>query len=69
MADMTRLVTPDILSAYDFGHISHLMDVGGGSGELIGAVAKQSSTASRHGSRSSQMCRNSERSFQAWGRQ
>src|SRR5687768_9191412 len=41
MADLTRLVTPDILSAYDFGRISHLMDVGGGSGELIGAVAKQ----------------------------
>ena len=41
MADLTRLVTPDILSAFDFGHISHLMDVGGGSGELIGAVTKQ----------------------------
>ncbi|MGY4284256.1 hypothetical protein ACVWXO_003476 [Bradyrhizobium sp. LM2.7] len=41
MTDLTRLVTPDILSAYDFGCISHLMDVGGGSGELIGAVAKQ----------------------------
>ncbi len=41
MADLTRLVTPDILSAYDFGRISHLMDVGGGSGELIGAVAKR----------------------------
>lgn len=41
MADLTRLVTPHILSAYDFGRISHLMDVGGGSGELIGAVAKQ----------------------------
>ena len=31
MADLTRLVTPAILHAYDFGHISHLMDVGGGS--------------------------------------
>lgn len=41
MADLTRLVTPDILRAYDFGRLSHLMDVGGGSGELIGAVAKQ----------------------------
>ena len=41
MADLTRLVTPDILSAFDFGHISHLMDVGGGSGELIGAVTKE----------------------------
>ncbi len=41
MADLTRLVTPGILRAYDFSHISHLMDVGGGSGELIGSVAKQ----------------------------
>jgi ubiquinone/menaquinone biosynthesis C-methylase UbiE len=41
MADLTRLVTPDVLQAYDFGTISHLMDVGGGSGELIGAVASQ----------------------------
>jgi DNA-binding HxlR family transcriptional regulator/ubiquinone/menaquinone biosynthesis C-methylase UbiE len=41
MVDLTRLVTPDILRAFDFGHISHLMDVGGGSGELIGAIAKE----------------------------
>jgi ubiquinone/menaquinone biosynthesis C-methylase UbiE len=41
MVDLTRLVTADLLSAYDFTHISHLMDVGGGSGELIGAVAKK----------------------------
>jgi ubiquinone/menaquinone biosynthesis C-methylase UbiE len=41
MADLTRLVTADLLSAYDFGRFSHLIDVGGGSGELIGAVAKQ----------------------------
>jgi ubiquinone/menaquinone biosynthesis C-methylase UbiE len=41
MADLTRLVTPDVLQAYDFSAVSHLMDVGGGSGELIGAVAKQ----------------------------
>ena len=40
MVELTRLVTPDILLAYDFGRISHLMDVGGGSGELIAAVAK-----------------------------
>ena len=39
MADLTRFVTPDVLSAYDFGGIHRLMDVGGGSGELIGAVA------------------------------
>jgi ubiquinone/menaquinone biosynthesis C-methylase UbiE len=41
MTDLTRLVTPDVLHAYDFSAISHLMDVGGGSGELIGAVAKK----------------------------
>lgn len=41
MADLTRLVTAELLLAYDFGRISHLMDVGGGSGELIGAVVKQ----------------------------
>jgi SAM-dependent methyltransferase/DNA-binding HxlR family transcriptional regulator len=39
MADLTRFVTPDVLGAYDFGRIDSLMDVGGGSGELIGAVA------------------------------
>jgi O-methyltransferase/methyltransferase family protein len=41
MTDLTRLVTPDVLQAYDFGAISHLMDVGGGAGELMGAVAKE----------------------------
>ena len=41
MADLTRFVTPDVLGAYDFGHVHHLMDVGGGSGELIGAVARK----------------------------
>jgi len=41
MADLTRLVTPDVLRAFDFGKISHLMDVGGGSGELIGAITRQ----------------------------
>ena len=41
MADLTRLVTPDVLGAYDFGRIDCLMDVGGGAGELIGAVTKQ----------------------------
>jgi hypothetical protein len=38
MVDLTRFVTPSILHAYDFSGIAHLMDVGGGSGELIGAV-------------------------------
>jgi tRNA A58 N-methylase Trm61 len=39
MTDLTRLVTPDILRSYDFSVMSHLMDVGGGSGELLGAIA------------------------------
>lgn len=38
MTDMTRLVTADVLAAHDFSRVSHLLDVGGGSGELIGAV-------------------------------
>ena len=41
MTELTRLVTPDILRSYDFSGISHLMDVGGGSGELLGAIAQQ----------------------------
>jgi hypothetical protein len=41
MTELTRLVTPDILRSYDFSGIAHLMDVGGGSGELLGAIAQQ----------------------------
>jgi ubiquinone/menaquinone biosynthesis C-methylase UbiE len=41
MTELTRLVTPDILRAYDFSGISYLMDIGGGSGELLGAIAQQ----------------------------
>ena len=41
MTELTRSVTPAILRAYDFSGISHLMDVGGGSGELLGAIAQQ----------------------------
>jgi hypothetical protein len=41
MVDLTRLVTPSILRSYDFGGISHLMDVGGGAGELLGAIAQK----------------------------
>src|SRR4051794_2840622 len=41
MADLTRLVTTDVLASYDFSRIRHLMDVGGGSGELIGAIVNQ----------------------------
>jgi hypothetical protein len=41
MMEGTRLAIPDILRAYYFGAFSHLMDVGGGSGELLGAIAGQ----------------------------
>ena len=41
MTDLTRAVTPEILRCYDFSGLSHLMDVGGGSGELLGAIARQ----------------------------
>ena len=41
MTELTRLVTPNILRSYDFSGIAHLMDVGGGSGELLGAIAQQ----------------------------
>jgi O-methyltransferase domain/Dimerisation domain len=44
MASMTRSAVPDILSAYDFSGVPVLMDVGGGIGELMGAVLKKHPT-------------------------
>lgn len=41
MMEGTRLRIPDILRAYNFGAFDHLMDVGGGSGELLSAIAGQ----------------------------
>lgn len=41
MTSLTRLVTTEVLDVYDFSPISHLLDVGGGSGELIGAVLRR----------------------------
>ncbi|MBR1120461.1 methyltransferase [Bradyrhizobium lablabi] len=41
MADLTRFTTPGILGAYDFSQIVSLMDVGGGAGELIAAIARR----------------------------
>ncbi len=38
MVSLTRLATDEILAAYDFSKAGTLMDVGGGSGELIGAI-------------------------------
>lgn len=42
MASMTRSAIPEILAAYDFRDIRILMDVGGGVGELLGAILKKS---------------------------
>ncbi len=41
MADATRIATPNVLRAYNFDKIAHVMDVGGGTGEFIGAIVKQ----------------------------
>jgi hypothetical protein len=41
MMEGTRLGIPDIVRAYNFGAFDHLMDVGGGSGELLSAIAGQ----------------------------
>jgi hypothetical protein len=38
MVAMTRQVAPAVVGAYDFADISRLTDVGGGHGELIGAI-------------------------------
>lgn len=38
MASLTRSLVPRIVEAYDFSTASVVMDVGGGSGELIGGV-------------------------------
>jgi len=38
MTSLTRIVTPDVIQAYNFSEAGSLMDVGGGSGELISAV-------------------------------
>jgi len=35
---------PSWLEAYDFSQVSRLLDVGGGSGELIGAIANKYKT-------------------------
>ncbi|MBH5396823.1 methyltransferase [Bradyrhizobium sp. CNPSo 4010] len=40
MVDLTRSVTPSIVDAYDFGRFTRLLDVGGGSGELLTHIAK-----------------------------
>jgi SAM-dependent methyltransferase len=38
MVALTRLVAPAVLAAYDFSDIAHLMDLGGGHGELLAAI-------------------------------
>jgi SAM-dependent methyltransferase len=41
MLSLTRLAVPDLFSAYDFGGIPTLMDVGGGTGQLMAALLKK----------------------------
>jgi hypothetical protein len=41
MADLTRSVTPAVVAAVDFSRFKHLMDVGGGTRELLGAIARK----------------------------
>jgi hypothetical protein len=38
MRDATRLTLPGVLAAYDFSELSDLIDVGGGTGELLAAI-------------------------------
>ena len=38
MVSLTAVVTPGVLAAYDFSGIGRLYDVGGGFGELLGAI-------------------------------
>lgn len=41
----TALAIPEILAAYDFSHVTYLMDVGGGNGALLAAVLKSNPRA------------------------
>ena len=38
MAEITGMVLPEVLAAYDFSGITRLMDVGGGCGQLLSAI-------------------------------
>jgi ubiquinone/menaquinone biosynthesis C-methylase UbiE len=38
MVAFTRAIVPDVLAAYDFAGVTRLLDVGGGYGELLGAI-------------------------------
>ena len=38
MQELTRVVTPAVLDAYDFSEASRIIDVGGGSGALLNAI-------------------------------
>ena len=38
MQELTRVVTPAVLDAYDFSEASRIIDVGGGSGALLSAI-------------------------------
>ncbi len=38
MVELTGMVIPDVLAAYDFSGITRLIDVGGGYGQLLSAI-------------------------------
>src|SRR5439155_3724620 len=38
MTDLTSVVDPAVLKAYDFGQFKHMIDIGGGHGGLLGAI-------------------------------
>ncbi|MFC3996549.1 methyltransferase [Nocardiopsis sediminis] len=40
MAELTRVVLPAVLDAYDFSSVRRVVDVGGGTGALLGAVLR-----------------------------
>jgi precorrin-6B methylase 2 len=44
MAELTRQMAPAIAAAYNFSRFSVLVDLGGGSGELLGAILKSHPT-------------------------
>ena len=38
MQELTRVMVPDVLDAYDFSDVSRIVDIGGGSGALLSAI-------------------------------
>jgi ubiquinone/menaquinone biosynthesis C-methylase UbiE len=45
MVEITRLIVPGVVQAYDFSGMSRIVDVGGGYGELLAAILKANPAA------------------------